>query len=61
MLNYLHGYMFGIPALMLIQILGPTIVMDGGKKLFSQSALVLCAADVTGDLLNAMVFHGASF
>ena len=42
MLRYLHGHMFGIPALMLIQVLGPMIVMDGGKKLFSLSAAVLC-------------------
>ena len=58
MMAYLHGYMIGIPALMLIQILGPVIVMDGGKKLFTLSAAVLCVADVTGDLLNVFVFHG---
>ncbi len=61
MLRYLHGYMIGIPALMLIQVLGPMIVMDGGKKLFSLSAAVLCVVDVIGDLLNAFVFHGGSF
>ncbi|MBQ3476895.1 MAG: hypothetical protein IJH25_01825 [Clostridia bacterium] len=61
MLRYLHGYMIGIPALMLIQVLGPMIVMDGGKKLFSLSAAVLCVSDVIGDLLNAFVFHGGSF
>lgn len=58
---YLHGYMIGIPALMLIQVLGPMIVMDGGKKLFSLSAAALCVVDVIGDLLNAFVFHGGSF
>ena len=61
MLRYLHGYMIGIPALMLIQVLGPMVVMDGGKKLFSLSAAVLCVVDVIGDLLNAFVFHGGSF
>ena len=61
MMAYLHGYMFGIPALMLIQILGPIIVMDGGKKLFSLSAAVLCVADIVGDVLNVLVFHGGVF
>ena len=61
MLRYLHGYMIGIPALMLIQVLGPMVVMDGGKKLFSLSAAALCVTDVIGDLLNAFVFHGGSF
>ena len=61
MMQYLHGYMIGIPALMLIQILGPMIVMDGGKKLFTLSAAVLCLADVAGDLLNVFVFHGGVF
>jgi len=61
MLRYLHGYMIGIPALMLILVLGPMIVMDGGKKLFSLSAAALCVVDVIGDLLNALVFHGGSF
>ena len=61
MLGYLHGYLFGIPALMLIQVLGPMVVLDGGKKLFSLSAALLCACDVAGDLLNALVFHGGSF
>lgn len=61
MLRYLHGYMVGIPALMLIQVLGPMIVMDGGKKLLSLSAAALCVVDVIGDLLNALVFHGGCF
>ncbi len=61
MLRYLRGYMFGIPALMLIQVIGPMIVMDGGKRLFSLSAAVLCISDVIGDLMNALVFHGDNF
>lgn len=61
MLSYLRGYMFGIPAVMLIQVIGPMIVMDGGKRLFSLSAAVLCISDVIGDLLNALVFHGGNF
>ncbi len=61
MLHYLHGYMFGIPALMMIQVVGPVVVMDGEKRLFTLSAALLCVADVIGDLMNALVFHGGNF
>ncbi len=61
MLRYLHGYMFGIPALMMIQVLGPVIVMDGKKKLFSLSAAVLCITDIIGDMINVLVFKGGNF
>ena len=61
MMQYLHGYMFGIPALMAIQILGPMAVMDGRKRLFSLSALIMCCTDILGDLLNALVVHGGNF
>lgn len=61
MLSYLRGYMFGIPALMLIQVVGPVVVMDGGKKLFSLSAALLCIADIIGDIINALVFKGGNF
>ncbi|MCR5106881.1 MAG: ATP-binding protein [Lachnospiraceae bacterium] len=61
MLNYLHGYMLGIPALMMIQVVGPMVVMDGGKKLFSMSAAFLCIVDIIGDIMNALVFKGGNF
>ena len=61
MLNYLHGYLIGIPAVILVQVLSPFLVMDNGKKLVSLSATVLCVADILGDLLNAMVFKGGIF
>ena len=61
MMQYLHGYMFGIPALMMLQILGPIAVMDGRKRLFSLSAAALCISNISGDLLNACVFHGGNF
>ncbi len=61
MLAYLRGYMYGIPFVMLIHVIGPIIVVDSGKALFSASAFLLCFADVAGDLLNAFVFHGGTF
>ena len=61
MLGYLRGYMPGIPFIMLIQVIGPIIVMDSGKALFTSSAFVLFVGDIAGDLLNAFVFHGGTF
>ena len=59
--EYLKGYLIGVPAVMLVQILAPMAVMDSGKRLVSYSSLVLCVADVAGDLMNAYLFHGGVF
>lgn len=61
MLEYLQGYRIGIPAMMVILILGPMIVMDNGKNLFVASAVVMCGADAAGDLINAYVLKGGAF
>ena len=58
MLWYLRGYLAGIPAVILVQILSPFLVMDNGKKLVTLSATVLCVSDIAGDLANALIFHG---
>lgn len=61
MLDYLHGYMFGIPAAVMVQVMSPFLIIDKGKKLVSFSALVLCVTDILGDLLNVFLFHGGVF
>ena len=61
MYAYLKGYLFGIPAMLILQILGPILVLDNGKKLFTISSVVLGAANIIGDLLNVYVFHGGVF
>lgn len=61
MINYIHGYMFGIPAVVCIGIVGPIIVMDGGKKLFSVSSAIFLVSDIGADLLNVLVFKGGTF
>jgi Na+-driven multidrug efflux pump len=61
MLSYMHGYMFGIPALILVQIIGPIVVLDNGKMYFTISAIVLCVTDIAGDLINALLLHGGTF
>ena len=61
MYEYLHGYLFGIAPLLLVQVTAPILVMDGGMRTFTVSAIVLCVCDITGDLLNVLVFHGGAF
>ena len=61
MLDYLHGYLFGVPFYMLIQVLGPVIVMDGGKKRFTLSSFVFCIVDILGDLVAALVLKAGIF
>ena len=61
MRDYMHGLMIGIPATMLVHVMGPLFVMDNGKRLFTVSSLCLCAVDITGDLLNVFVFRGGAF
>lgn len=61
MMDYLKGYMIGIPAIIATHIIGPVIVIDNGKSRFTISASVLAAVDIVGDILNAYVFHGGTF
>ena len=61
MLSYVRGYMFGIPALFTVQIMGPIVVLDNGKRFFSLSAIVMCVMDIVLDLVNALVLHGGTF
>ena len=58
MRDYLKGYIWGIPALILVQVLSPFVIMDNGKKLATAAAVVLFFSDVVGDLMNVFVFHG---
>lgn len=61
MYGYLKGYLIGIPALMLIQIIGPILILDNGKKLFTFSSVILAAVNIAGDLANVRIFHGGAY
>lgn len=61
MLSYLRGYLYGIPALILVQIMGPIVVMDNGNLFFIISAIVMCVTDIAGDMINALYLHGGTF
>ena len=61
MFRYLSGYLFGIPALMLIQLISPVVVMDGSGRLLPISSVILCIVNVAGDLISIYVFHAGIF
>ena len=61
MSGYLKGFMPGIVFMMLIQVIGPFIVMDSGKALFTSSAFLFGGLNIAGDWLNGYVLHGGTF
>lgn len=61
MTSYINGFMYGMPLLMIIQVIGPVIVMDGGKKLFTFSAVSMCVFNIAGNLVNGLILHGGTF
>ena len=61
MMEYSRGYMVGIPGHLVILLIGPIIVMDGGKKRFTISGIVFCVCDIIFDILNVTLFHGGTF
>ena len=56
--SYLRGVAVGTPALIFVAILAPIVQMDGSKMLVRTSVIVLCIADVIGDLLVAALGGG---
>lgn len=61
MSDYLKGYLIGVPAVMLVQIVSPILIIDNNKNLVQISAIMLCIADITGDIANALVFKGGVY
>ncbi|MBQ9008573.1 MAG: hypothetical protein IJ088_04495 [Clostridia bacterium] len=61
MYDYLKGYRIGVPLMMLVQLMGPILVMDNGKKLFASSSAALCGVNIIGDLLNVFVFRAGAY
>lgn len=61
MLRYLHGFMPGIPFMMLIQVMGPIVVLDGGRRCFNISTIAFAVTDIAADIVNVLVFNGGVF
>ena len=61
MYDYLRGYLFGIPAMMLLQIVGPILILDNGKRLFTASSIILGVVNIAGDLINVWILRQGVF
>lgn len=61
MSDYLKGYLIGVPAIMLVQIISPILIIDNDKNLVQLSALILCLTDILGDIANAIIFKGGVY
>lgn len=48
MLEYIRGFVFGIPFFMMTHVVVPAVVIDGGKSLVGWSSLVLMVTDIAG-------------
>lgn len=56
--DYLKGFAFCAPAMLLITVLMPVMQIDGKKNIVVLSVVVMTAVNVTGDLLVGLVFKG---
>ncbi len=61
MLEYIRGFVYGIPFFMMTHVVIPIVVIDGGKSLVAYSSLVLMVTDIAGDFLNAYVLGGGVY
>lgn len=61
MLRYLKGYAFGIPAVVMVQVLSPFVVMDNRKRLVTVASVALCVIDIAGDLANVLIVRGGIY
>ena len=59
--DYLTGFILGVPAFLIAQIMVPYMQMSGSRKRLIIAVLLMTASDVIFDLLNVLVFHGGTF
>ncbi|MGX8680632.1 MAG: hypothetical protein ACSW8B_04520, partial [bacterium] len=46
---------------MLIQVMGPIVVLDGGRRCFNISTIAFAVTDIAADIVNVLVFNGGVF
>ena len=59
--TYIRGFFIGAPGHIFVAVLIPEVQICGKNKLIIASIGALTIADVIGDLLNVLVFHGGMF
>lgn len=58
---YITGFFFGAPGHIFVAVLIPEVQLEGKNRQITLSIVVLSVADILGDLLNVLVFHGGMF
>ena len=56
--DYIRGFGFACPGIILVAFLMPLMQMDGEMKRLLAAVAAMTVGDVAADLLNAFVFHG---
>lgn len=56
--DYIRGYGFACPGIILVAFLMPLMQMDGEMKRLLAAVVAMTAGDVAADLVNVLVFHG---
>ena len=59
--QYLTGFIIGVPAFLMAQIMVPYMQMAGDRRRLVAAVLLMTVSDVIFDLLNVLVFHGGTF
>lgn len=56
--DYIRGYGFACPGIVLVALLMPLMQMDGEMKRLLAAVVAMTAGDIAADLMNVLVFHG---
>ena len=56
--DYIRGYGFACPGIILVALLMPLMQMDGEMKRLLAAVVAMTVGDVAADLMNVLVFHG---
>ena len=59
--GYIRGFFLGAPAHIFVAVLIPEVQLEGKNQQITFSICLLTVADIIGDLLNVLVFHGGMF
>ena len=59
--DYLTGFIIGVPAFLMAQIMVPYLQMSGRRTRLVAAVLVMTVLDIAFDLINVLVIHGGIF
>ncbi len=59
--DYLQGFIIGVPAFLIAQIMVPYLQMGGRRMRLVTAVLVMTVLDIAFDLINVLLIHGGIF